>query len=245
MIGYKSLLAVCMLCALVLSAFGAANAAAEPRAYLCYEGASTKDFSDAHCLNKATPPSKFGHGFIGEPSASVGVTNGDTASGTTASTPATLRSTIAGVEVEVRCTTAGGMGLLTNEETYVKASGTIEYTSCTVAKPAGKGCAVKGGAITTNELALSNLGQGAGSIKLSPVSGTEFASVVIEKCSVEPLNGTFPVAGSLIATMTGATVTTSEAGLTAQGTLKLGGSKAGLESALTVKKATELAITLT
>ncbi|HET7445872.1 MAG TPA: hypothetical protein VFJ57_14575, partial [Solirubrobacterales bacterium] len=46
-------------------------------------------------------------------------------------------------------------------------------------------------------------------------------------------NNTFPVTGSLKLTPSGATLTTTHAGITEQNTLKFGGVKAGLESSLT------------
>jgi hypothetical protein len=44
-----------------------------------------------------------------------------------------------------------------------------------------------------------------------------------------------PIAGSFIATTSGATATTTHAGITAQGTLTFGGNAAGLEGASTIR----------
>lgn len=71
-------------------------------------------------------------------------------------------------------------------------------------------------------------------ILISPVSGTELASLTIEKCSVGALNGTFAVTGSFSILPLGATLSTSDPFITEANTLKLAGQKAGIEGALTL-----------
>jgi hypothetical protein len=94
---------------------------------------------------------------------------------------------------------------------------------------------VTGGTVTTKTLKGTTVGQAANKLKFEPNSGTEFATVPIESCSIGSLNNKFPVTGSLVADTSGATTTTTEAGVTGQNTLKFGGVNAGIEGALTIK----------
>jgi hypothetical protein len=235
MTGRRSIIGIAVLGALALCAFGAAGASATGRAFMC-EGnteAGKEQFSDAHCVVAAEGSGGFRHIPIVSVQAYV-ASNGKTASGTTAAQPAKLKTTVAGVEVEVECTTVSGEGSLSNSETSASGTGSIKYSGCTVNKPAGKGCVVTGGSFATTTLALTTEGQTAGNIKVSPKSGTTFTTVPLSKCSIEALNNEFVVTGSVVTTSKGATVTTTEAGVTAQGTLKFGGNKAGIEGAETV-----------
>lgn len=239
----KGILGIAVVCALALSAYVAANASAADQAWGCGPGKSTEstalDWQDAHCTVRSTNEEneKFHTGWIekGKPTP-VSTTNAETASETKAAAPSKLQATIAGVATEVQCTGVGGSGSLTNAEESVSGTGTIEYSGCTVTKPAGKGCVVTGGKITTKELSLTTVGQSEGNLQLSPASGTEIASVPIEKCSLEGLNNKFPVTGSVTATAVGAVFGTTHAGVTAQNTLKLGGNKAGIEGSLTLNE---------
>lgn len=243
MTGRRSTAVACLLCMLAIGAIGAATASAGQTVYRCVPFAATRDFTDAHCTNKVAPQSNYGHEAFA--TSVIGATNADTASGTTASTPTNLKSAIAGIEIEVTCATAGGMGELTNAAESFTATGTLEYGSCTVAKPAGKGCKVSGGAITTKELAISNAGLEPNTIKIAPNEGTEFASAKIEGCEVAALNKSFAVTGSMIASVIGSTVITTHTTITSQNTLKLGGNKAGIEGTLTFKALTEYGLALT
>lgn len=238
---------IAVLCTVVLGAFAAGTASAEDRAYTCSEKAGTKSFSDAHCVK--AEGSKYGHELIKVAETSVTGTNAQTASETAVAAVTKLSGTITGVATEVQCTAVAGTGTLTNDSTEpglsVSGQGTIEYSGCTVAKPAEKGCKVSGGAVKTNEVSATTLGQATGKVKVSPTSGTTFASVKIESCSIEALNATFPVTGSLIAAASGATLSTTHTGITEQNTFKFGGQKAGIEGALTVKGGSTAAIGLT
>lgn len=89
--------------------------------------------------------------------------------------------------------------------------------------------------ITTEQLTATTEGQ-EDSTKFQPQSGTKFADIKIEACSVEPLNNTFPVTGSAkSAGSAGATLTITHAEMTAQNTLKFGGQKAGIDGTLTFR----------
>jgi hypothetical protein len=148
-----------------------------------------------------------------------------------------LKGTLSGLETEIQCTGVSGTGALTNSASSVSGTATVEYSGCTVPKPAGRGCKVKGGKITTVALRAGTAGQGVGQIKVQPVTGTELASITLESClSNIPPNTAYLVEGSLVASSAGATATTTEAEVTAQKTLTLGGNAAGLEGALTLSK---------
>ncbi|MGD9735521.1 MAG: hypothetical protein AB7V58_07940 [Solirubrobacterales bacterium] len=229
MIGRKSVLGVAVLCALVFGAFAAANASAEQRAYSCSEGGA--QFTDAHCLSAGSGP--YGHVLLEGETAITG-TNANTAEGTSAAAVSKLLGALSGVVTELQCTGLSGTGQLTNAASSVSGTGVITYEGCSVTKPANKGCKVAGNKVVTETLNGTTVGQAANKLKFTP-SGETFAKITIEGCSIGALNNTFPVTGSLVADTSGATTTTTHAGITSQGTLKFGGVKAGLEGALTIK----------
>jgi len=237
MIGRKSVIGIAVMCALALSAFAAASASAEQRAYLCWTGAASRDYTDAHCTNKVAPQSNYGHTLLGTEVA-IAATNGRTVEGTSASSPAKLKGALSGVETELQCTTVGGMGELSNAAASVSGTGELNYTGCSVTKPAGKGCLVKESKVNTEKLAATTVGQAANRLKFTPAKETTFAKITIEKCEVAALNNTFPVTGSLVATTSGATTSTTHAAITEQNTLKFGGVKAGLEGTITIGNGT-------
>jgi hypothetical protein len=235
MIGRKSVLGVVVLCALAFSAFAAGNASASFQiAVECAPGGT--GFGDAHCVEAGVT-----HGHAAIPASPtwtlIDGTNAKTASGTTAAAPSRLKGKLSGVETELECTGLSGEGELMNNSgegtEWVEGKGKIHYTGCSVTKPAGKGCKVKGSKVDTEELSATTKGQAASKLAFSPV-GEKFANITIEGCSVAALNNTFPVTGSLVADTNGATTTTTHAGITAQKTLTFGGNPAGLEGALTI-----------
>lgn len=235
MIGRRSVVALAVLCALVLSAVSVASASAT-EAVECSSSASKIDKFGAHCL--AVPAGKtanFGHLGLSAGSHEFTATNANTASETTAGAVSLLAGVISGVAVEIQCTGVSGTGSLENAGSQTKGTGVLTYAGCTILKPAGRGCVVHGGSITTNSLAAES--EGASSLKFKPASGETFVSITWEKCTVSALNNTYPVTGTMKATVTGATTTSTEAGVTEQNTLKFGGSKAALAGALTIKSA--------
>jgi cell division septation protein DedD len=225
---------LCVLAAVALSAVGMATASAAQRADVCVD-VELGLFKDAHCTTGVArgtyeKQNKITNG-VATP---ITGTNEKTASETSAAAPSKLNGTLAGVETEVACSSVSGTGSLTNSATSVSGTGTITYSGCAVTKPSGQGCAVTGGTITTETLAATTESLSTNEVKFKPNSGTKFASVPISGCSTTSLNNTFPVTGSLIATATGATLTTTKVGIEGQNTLKFGGNKAGLDGALTI-----------
>ena len=119
-----------------------------------------------------------------------------------------------------------------------------------VPKPAGAGCKVFAdpggevmgaeGEIKTNPLTATTAGQG-DAIKFSPSTGNTFATFWITNCSAafSFLNKTWTVEGSLKAIPDGATIVATHTSVTAEETLKLNGSIiAGFAGSITVKNAT-------
>lgn len=240
MLRRKATLGIVALCVIALGAFAASSASAAKRAYLCAANTvfGQTQFLDSHCTVAAEPTDTgLKHELIigGK---KIKITNVNTASGTTAAALSSLKGALSGVETEIQCTAVEGEGELTNTETSVSGTATAGYSGCSVTKPSGKGCKVKGGAVTTKELSATTVGQTENNVQFTPKSGTEFASIPIEGCSVESLNNTFPVTGSLVATAAGATLTTVHAAITVQNALKFGGVKAGLNGTVTVKTST-------
>jgi type 1 fimbria pilin len=247
MISRRSVIGIAVLCALVVSAFAAAGASAVEnpfRAYTCEPVSTGRQFSDEHCKTEASGAGTgWKHTLItGEKTPIVG-TNAATADEgtghTNAHTVAKLHGVISGVETEIQCTHVTGSGELTNAAGSVTGNGTIIYKeTCAVTKPAGRNCVVTGGEVTTKKLTATTVGQEANKVKFTPFEGTQFAVIPISGCLENiPPTGNYPVTGSLVATATGATLTTTGAGVTAQGTLKFGGQVAGLDGALTIRMA--------
>ncbi|HET7443646.1 MAG TPA: hypothetical protein VFJ57_03215 [Solirubrobacterales bacterium] len=238
----KSVLGIAVLCALALSAFGASSASAVgTTAHTCVKDSGGSLFGP-HCLATSSGNTeKFKHVEIPtDKTTTITGNNTNTAPETKGSRASILKGALAGVETAITCTEAGGSGWVENKtsegEMYILAEGKIEYKGCTVTAPAGKGCNVAGGAVTTNQIVGTSLGQGM-AIKISPKEeGGKFAEITIKECSIAALNNTFPVTGFLKAnTENGATLTSTHAEITGQNTLKFGGVKAGLDGALTIE----------
>jgi hypothetical protein len=138
-------------------------------------------------------------------------------------------------EVAIQCTAVSGNGELTNAAASVTGTLSLKYTGCTVLKPVNRGCMVKGGEITTRVLKFTTVGQAAGSLKFQANAGVQIAAVPIEACQNNvPPTAEYPVTGSFVASLTGATITTTAEAVTKENTLKFAGNKAGLEGTLTL-----------
>lgn len=62
---------------------------------------------------------------------------------------------------------------------WAQGTGEINFSGCSVTKPAGKGCVVSGGAVNTKKLFSTSKGL-TNQVKIEPNAGTEFASIKIE-----------------------------------------------------------------
>jgi hypothetical protein len=247
-----------MLCALFVSAIAAQGASAAivgTTAFTCKkpvagDTAVGEKFSKAHCKTEASdndtsPTGEYRHvQFNQDTTTELEGNNNDTEGKPII---ANLVSTQAGVEEELQAeivekkpgTEASMENKKEGTEHYITGKGTLTYTKVKVTKPAGKGCAVtgEGGAetVSTKELKATTLGVAGGmGLKFEPATGTVFSEFEITGCSVAALNGTYKAEGSLIASLNGATINTTAAGVKAQGTLKLRGQAAGLGGTLTL-----------
>jgi len=243
----KTIVGLSVLFALALCAISASSAFAGEGTTLvtCREGGTTLDFSRAHCASAdkvAQGTGKFSHFKVanGVPTTITG-TNAGTASETTASTPAVLKSTNGGVEIEIVCTAVSSTGSTENQEPskevhkIVGKEIVITYTGCTVPKPASQECEVEEGGvkgkIITNKLKSESVGD---TLQFTPETGTTFVTIHIVHCKTAALNGNKAVTGTVTATPNGATLSVNIP-KNAESTLEFGGQKAGLTQTETVK----------
>jgi hypothetical protein len=263
--GRRAVVGLCMLCALLVSAFAAQSASASKgtTAFTCVKEHPSGPLWGEHCLESGSAPTeKYKHVAIAQDTTTeVTATAEKTASNTTLTRSTNLKMTIAGVVTELKATSLHGEGSLTNKvepvakgEHYAEAHGTITYTEVSVVKPAGLGCKVytsnedttKGteGLVHTTPLKGStteeqNATDPKHNVKIEPTTaGGVFAHFIIEGCKapVEALNGPYTVSGSVTCPVKGATIECDHNTITTANTLKVNGAiKAGIEGALTLK----------
>ncbi|HEX5610844.1 MAG TPA: hypothetical protein VFX45_12225 [Solirubrobacterales bacterium] len=241
--GRRAIVGLCMLCALLVSAFAAQSASAVgTTAYTCKETGKGPGFSDAHCKT-ASEAGPFQHVAITLNQTTELSGSNETTGGTKENT--LLKATIAGSAFTLTGKTTSGSGWMTNategEEMYAHGEGVITYTEVTASggckvftdSGAGKG---EEGVIHTETLKASTKGQG-DALKFEPKEGTVFARFLLEGCTNTGINGTYTVTGSVkTSSITGATSNFTHANTTEQNTLKLNGTiKAGIEGILTLK----------
>ena len=206
MIGRKSILGLCMLCALAIAGLAAQSASAQ-KAYTCAETGTqvgANKFSDSHCKTPNGTTGPWRH------VAFTGKTN-ITGSGEVTK----LKSVQSGVTLELQSTELTGSGEMENKEegatTWAEGTGTITYKNVTVTLPAGKGCKVVGGSVTTNKLAATTKGL-TNQLKFTPATGETFAEFTVEGCSIGALNHLYTAKGSVIGNTEGATTVTTHNG---------------------------------
>jgi hypothetical protein len=132
-----------------------------------------------------------------------------------------LKSTVLGLGVTVTCKKAATSGTMENPEgggSTVFEGVVTAFSECTIG--AGSGCQVKGGSVTTNNLAGSVVSGPA--IELVPESGEVIAGITVEKCTLSGLNKTYKLTGSLVAAVNNSAssiefTTTSGSSLTLDG----------------------------
>ena len=239
--GRRSLIGLCLLCALAASAIAAQGAAAVTgtTAFTCKKtGKGGAGFSDAHCTSAKGSGASFEHVGIEQGlTTELSGTNANTASGTSAAAQIKLGNTQAGVKYEIVATTLTGIGSVTNAKTesgehYVHGTAVVTFEGLTVTQPSEKGCKVKEEKIVSKELKATTQEQG-DFIKFEPASGTTLASYTLENCV--GLNTEQVVTGSIKCPLSGTTITCTHSDVTAQGTLKEGGFKSGVEGAMTLR----------
>jgi hypothetical protein len=240
MIGRKSVLGLCVLCGLIVSAVAAQGASAISGTTLqtCKPVTPpTGGFTRAHCAKADIGPGGFTHVAVAENTTTeVRGTTINTEGGHIVSK---LKATIAGVPVEIQSTLAHIVnGTVTNKldptkEHFIEGTSEITFTEPVVTAPAGKGCKIKQVDITA-KVKLTSTGQG-DSINSTPDEGETFAEFDVEGCTVVALNGNYKVTGSATCVPDGATLNCSHAQITEKNTLKLRGNKAGFEASFTLE----------
>ncbi|HET7444123.1 MAG TPA: hypothetical protein VFJ57_05635 [Solirubrobacterales bacterium] len=195
-------------------------------------------FSDAHCVNGVGSGAKYEHVEIpANTKTELLVTNASTTKETTAAQPVFLKTTLAGVEVELEAKEARNVGsfenlVAANGEHYIHGTGTTTYGEIVANKPAGKGCKVNEGVLTTKLLTGTSAGKGMAGT-LTPAEGLTFGEIKTEGCSIAAINNTYPVTGAVTCSGEGSTALCSHASVTASSTLKFGGQKAGVDVSTT------------
>ncbi|HEV7562552.1 MAG TPA: hypothetical protein VGO24_03540 [Solirubrobacterales bacterium] len=248
MTGRKAIAGLCLLCALAFSALAAQNANAATKGttlFTCKKTGPGGGFTQAHCKASDAGSGEYSHVAIAENTTTeITGTTEDTEGKPTVSK---LGSVQAGVQEELQSKlghilpeVGGVKSWVTNTkdattgEHYFAGEAWVQYTEVTVTKPAGKGCVVKTGQVTTNKLKFTTKGQG-DFVKFEPAAGEVFTEFEIEGCSIAALNGLYALKGSIKAERDGATLILTHANTTAQGTLTLRGQKMGFETTTTTK----------
>jgi hypothetical protein len=243
MIGHRAVICLAVLAALVVSAVSVAGASAAvtgTTAFTCVKS-ETGTQVGPHCL-AGTPTVANAYTHVGFTTQTAGTaTSANTKEETKASKASLLEVTLGGLKTEIECTEVHGESLMNNktagEEMYVHVTGSLLYTGCKLLKPQPTKCS-SAAVISTEPLTGTSQGQGDGAL-IKPSSEKKepnFALIKIfgAECPVKNEVG-YPVMGSVKATISGATVESVAATVTAQETLSVGGQKAGLEGALTLK----------
>jgi hypothetical protein len=259
----KTIVGLCLLCALGLSAVAAQGAMAASNGTTLFTCLSKSPggagFSKEHCRTEDAvfTGAKYEHAAFSEETTTRALyTSAKTNPETTGNTSTVFKETIAGVELELKAGLVTGEGSLTNKkdpttgEHYFEGTALLQDHEVAVLKPAGKGCKVftdetatktKGaeGAIDWH-ISFTSKGQG-DRIRFEPSTGGAFTSYFVECTTKIPaIEGTWELTGAFTCPMNGATIECTHADTTAQNGLKGKGSKAGYEGKLTVSGKDEL-----
>jgi hypothetical protein len=253
--GRRAIVGLCMLCALLFSAFAAQSASAASNGttiFTCVKGAPVKDFVKEHCKAGDVGTKEYGHVAVAaETTTELELSNEKVDAATTGPVGSVFQETLAGAELELTSPKVTGTGgSITNKvdpvtgEHYFEGTALYHYAEVKVPKPKEKGCDVytdneakeKGAkGVVDVHLKFTTKGQG-DFIKFEPATGTAFATFFVE-CTTKlgaPLEGTWEITGSVKCPVNGATILCTHAEVTTQNTLKGKGGKAGIEGPITV-----------
>lgn len=240
----RTMIGLCLLCALAVSALAAQGAAASngTTAFTCKAvtgSPGTTGFKDAHCKEPESGTNvKFEHFAVAEGTTTeISGTNGKTSSNTAAPTTVVMHNVQGGIEYEIQAQSVSGIGSFTNGksetgEHYIHGTLKVTLEEVVVTKPSG--CSIESGTIVSKELTATTLGQG-DQVKFQPKEGTLFTeyNVVGASCP-EAIKGNYKTSGSVLCPLEGATVSCSRTGTTEQGTFKERNVKTGIEGKLTL-----------
>ena len=247
MTGRRTIVGLCLLCALAFSAFAAQGASAATKGttqFTCKEvAAGTGTFTKAHCKPGDAGKGDFSHVTVAENETTELVgSNEKTNAATNGAEKTILHANVVGLETEIVAATVHGTGSATNlkdptGEHFVEGTGVINYTGAELLKPQPTKCKLEKTEYSTKELRATTTGQG-DFLKFEPKEGETFIEFNVisnapETCPASII-GNYKVTGSIKGTPEGATTTFTRAGTTEQNTLKLRGQKAGVEGKLTI-----------
>jgi hypothetical protein len=260
MSGRRTVVGLCMLCALAFtgsateSAFAFTNGTT---AFTCRDvGTNNGTFKKAHCKVADAGTGNFEHVAIAQSTRTeVTGNNVKTGAGTSFAAPWKINAVIGGVETEIQAKEVHGLGWLENDldegdQHYAHGTGTLALANVVFPKPSGKGCKVFTGApggeegveraVDSRPLLATTASQGdfvkVEGEETDSGSGESLLAVFHVECAskVPFLEGEWKITGSVKCPVDGATVVCSAAETAAQGSLKAKGVKVGLEGALTV-----------
>ncbi|HEX6666466.1 MAG TPA: hypothetical protein VF081_07715 [Solirubrobacterales bacterium] len=254
--GRRAIVALCMLCALLVSAFAAQSASAitGTTAFTCVKGKGT--FRGEHCLSAGGAAAEYGHVEVAQDKTTeTTTTNAKSANETNVTRIMKIRMNIAEEPFELQVTGVSGSGWIENKkavsgEHYVHGKGSITFTGVTVTEPVGKGCRVtthkedgsgspgeegEEGIIHTRELTTTTEGQG-NLVKLRAADNGPVANfwITCEIKKVPAIEGTWTITGSVQGVSNGATVNFTHSETTTQNKLFARGAKVGFDGGLTL-----------
>jgi hypothetical protein len=244
----KAVFGLCVITALVLSAFAAQSASAAVKgttAFTCVQGAGTKTLWGEHCLASnpgGTAKQEYGHVAIAQDTETEAECTNKTTEG--ASSNPVFESEISGLllkltATEVTCVEGKLLNKLTaGGEHFIDFTGKLHYLNITTNQA---GCVVTNllgpenvATVLTTPITATTEGTG-DKVKIRPVTGTQLAKFKLTGCTSGVLNKTYEISGSVRMKTNGATLETTEAETTAEGALKIAGIEMGLEGKLTIK----------
>lgn len=239
-------LGLCLLCALVFSAFAVQSASAAEAgttAFTCKETGPGGTFTKAHCKAADAGSGNFSHVAFKDNTPTALTISNETTGGSSEITK--LQTIQSGVNVTFDSETVSGTGTLENKITaegkhYTVFFFVLSFVAIRVT-PEELKCKIKGGQITTNELIASSEGltEGAGKkmhLKLKPATGEVIAKYELEGCTQAALNGVYEMKGSITTgEIDGATIPFSFEPMTGEKTLKVRGQASALQGSLTIK----------
>lgn len=197
----KQVLGLLLLCAVCVCGFGAANASATTF-FECRQAAvpHTATFTDSNCTNMSfTNTGDFTRVVVSANFPTI-----------VRADPVPLsqfvfKANVGGIEVQIQCSKAAFAGTGTNQEVeglmqYVGTSISVAFGECTVSKPVGGNCKVKGSGFEIPNAKSTTFMKTETETreKFTPTSGSVLAELTLEGCKVGAMNATFKLEGGVV-----------------------------------------------
>ncbi|HEX5610818.1 MAG TPA: hypothetical protein VFX45_12095 [Solirubrobacterales bacterium] len=250
--GRRVIVGLCMLCALLVSAFAAQSASAVTKgttAFTCKESGPGGGFTKAHCKAADAGSGNFSHVAIPQDTTTeVEISSKNANAETSSCANWTFKYTLGGTSMETVTCEVQGAGWMENKVDPGGEHYTVSHISLTLLGVKSKnlpGCEAytdseagemgEKEVIHTEPLKFTTTGQG-DSVKIEPTAGSTFARFFLTGCVNSGLNGTYSLTGSFKCKPDGATTICDHTEITTQNTFKLNGSiKAALSGPVTTK----------